>query len=229
MTALLPSLRPSRCDPTELARWACSDEAGLFRDGELGRSRRASCGCVVLRTHVRTRVVWWCWCSSPPFRRALLAGSRDGPARTRRAWWRTRSLEAGLLRLLRAPAKVVTSQYTEFDTKTRFRAAISPQTKPNPPRDHPDPPHSRQTRAERARSTGGDRRRPEATGGDRRRPEATGGDRRRSPRKKPAFFIQEEKITTQSAFAQQPQHQGGGGGPRGDSTRRRRYHRHCRH
>ena len=79
----------------------------------------------------------------------------------------------------KAPAKVVTSQYTEFDTKTRFRAAISPQTKPNPPRDHPDPPHSRQTRAERARSTGGDRRRPEATGGDRRRPEATGGDRRR--------------------------------------------------
>ena len=61
-----------------------------------------------------------------------------------------------------APAKVVTSQYTEFDTKTRFRAAISPQTKPNPTRDHPDPPHSRQTRAERARSTGGDRRRPEA-------------------------------------------------------------------
>ena len=101
MTALLPSLRPSRCDPTELARWACSDEAGLFREGELGRSRRASCGCVI-RTHVRTRVVWWCWCSSPPFRRALLVGSRDGPARTRRAWCRTRSLEAGLLRLLRA-------------------------------------------------------------------------------------------------------------------------------
>ena len=102
VTALLPSLRPwSRCDPTELARWAFSDEAGLFRDGELGRSRRASCGCV-LRTHVRTRVVWWCWCSSLPSRRALLAGSRDGPARMRRTWWRTRSLEAGLLRLLRA-------------------------------------------------------------------------------------------------------------------------------
>ena len=35
----------SRCDPTELARRACSDEAGLLRGGELGRSRRASCGC----------------------------------------------------------------------------------------------------------------------------------------------------------------------------------------
>ena len=122
--------------------------------------------------------------------------------------------------LLAAPAKVVTSQYTEFDTKTRFRAAISPQTKPNPPRDHPDPPHSRQTRAERARSTGGDRRRPEATGGDRRRPEAKPGENNR-------FFNSRRKNIAQSAFAQQPQQQGGGGGPRGDSTRRRRHHRHC--
>ena len=49
------SLPPSRCDPTELARWARSDEAGLLRVGELGRSRRSSCGCV-LRTHVHARM-----------------------------------------------------------------------------------------------------------------------------------------------------------------------------
>ena len=55
VTALLPSLRPSRCDPTELTRWACSDEAGLLRGGELGRSRRASYGCV-LRTHEHARM-----------------------------------------------------------------------------------------------------------------------------------------------------------------------------
>ena len=102
-----------------------------------------------------------------------------------------RFVRVRFVRRLPAPAKVATTQYTGFDTKTRFRAAISPQTKPNPPRDHPDPPHSRQTRAERARSTGGpeatggDRRRPEATGGDRRRPEATGGEARG---KNPRFY-----------------------------------------
>ena len=64
----------SRCDPTELAQWACSDEAGLLRGGELGRSRRASCGCV-LSTHVRPHAGKWGGGGGspylPPSRRAM--------------------------------------------------------------------------------------------------------------------------------------------------------------
>ena len=51
-------LPPSRCDTAGLARRACSGEAGLLRGGELGRSRRASCGCSSRTSRVQ-RQVWW--------------------------------------------------------------------------------------------------------------------------------------------------------------------------
>ena len=80
----------------------------------------------------------------------------------------------------RARAEVTSPGLGYLTPKTRSCTETTPYDPPRPPpRHHLNQPQAYRACAWRARSTEGDRRRPEATGGDRRRPEATGGDRRR--------------------------------------------------
>ena len=97
LTALRPSLPPSRCDTAGLARRACSGEADLLRGGELGRSRRPPCGCSSRTSRVQ-RQVWW-WISLSPHHPAQVrccevnSVARDGRTGARRVT----SRESGLL------------------------------------------------------------------------------------------------------------------------------------